>query len=70
MGVLFQFNLPSLFGGYGYEVRRKAEWLLKDGHYRLAGFDIHQFRVWTELLTRKTDRKLLRLGGGITSHIQ
>lgn len=70
MGVLFQLNLPSLFGGYGPDVCSKAEWLLKNGHYSLTGSDIHQLHVWTELLTRKTDKKLLRMVGGITPHIQ
>lgn len=59
MGVLFQLNLPSLFGGYGPEVRSKAEWLLKNGYYHLAGSDVHHLNVWSELQTRKADRKLL-----------
>ena len=65
MGVMFQLNLPSLFGGYGPVARRKAEWLLKNGHYSLSGSDIHQLHVWKDLLTHKTDRKLLRMAGDI-----
>ncbi len=68
-GVLFQLNLPSLFGGYGPEARHKAEWLLKNGHYSLAGSDIHHLHVWRDLLSMKADRKLLQMACGISPHV-
>lgn len=43
-GVRLQVNLPSLAGLYGREVRRKAEWLLEEGYYDLAGTDIHSLK--------------------------
>lgn len=53
MNVRFQLNLPSLVGAYGPEVRDKAEWLLKNGHYHLCGSDLHQFTSWNENLLQK-----------------
>ena len=40
-GVKFQFNLASLAGGYGKAVKKKAEWLLSNGLYSVAGTDLH-----------------------------
>ncbi|WP_235821086.1 tyrosine-protein phosphatase [Alistipes provencensis] len=40
--VSFQLNLPSLGNAYGMEVRRKAEWLLKNSFYHLTGMDTHR----------------------------
>ena len=40
-GVKFQFNLASLGGGYGKTVKKKAEWLLANGLYNIAGSDLH-----------------------------
>ena len=33
MNVMFQLNLSSIVGGYGTEVKKKAEWLLKNGAF-------------------------------------
>ena len=40
-GVKFQLNLASLAGGYGKAVKKKAEWLLSNGLYTVAGSDLH-----------------------------
>ena len=40
-GVRFQLNLASLAGGYGKAVKKKAEWLLTNGFYTVAGSDLH-----------------------------
>ena len=40
-GVKFQLNLASLAGGYGKAVKKKAEWLLTNGLYSVAGTDLH-----------------------------
>ena len=40
-GVRFQLNLASLAGGYGKVVKKKAEWLLSNGLYSVAGSDLH-----------------------------
>lgn len=40
-GVKFQLNLASLAGGYGKTVKKKAEWLLANGLYNIAGSDLH-----------------------------
>ena len=39
--VKFQLNLVSLAGGYGKAVKKKAEWLLTNGLYSVAGSDLH-----------------------------
>lgn len=53
MNILFQLNLPSLVGGYGTEIRKKAEWLLKNGLYDLTGSDTHRLAVWETTIARK-----------------
>ena len=40
-GVKFQLNLASLAGGYGKTVKKKAQWLLENGFYSVAGSDLH-----------------------------
>lgn len=41
IGTCFQLNLLSLFGVYGKEARKKAERMLKEGEYEMAGTDTH-----------------------------
>ncbi len=53
MRVHFQLNLPSLAGGYGKEVQRKAEWLLKQGYYHYTGTDTHSATAWQTTLARR-----------------
>lgn len=40
-GVKFQLNIASLAGGYGKTVKKKAQWLLKEGMYTVLGSDLH-----------------------------
>ena len=40
-GVKFQLNLPSICGGYGNTVKKRAMWLLKEGLYDAIGSDTH-----------------------------
>lgn len=40
-GVRMQLNLPSLAGAYGSSVQKKAEWLLANDFYTVAGSDTH-----------------------------
>ena len=40
-GVKFQLNLPSICGGYGNTVKKRALWLLKEGLYDVIGSDTH-----------------------------
>lgn len=67
MDVRFQLNLLSVVGAYGPGVRRKAEWLLRQGFYDLAGTDTHRLSVleevihWKQVTSEEIDalRKLL-----------
>ena len=45
INVKFQLNLFSLVGAYGTGVKKKAEWLLKNGFYDLTGSDTHGLAV-------------------------
>lgn len=45
MGVRLQLNLPSLVGIYGGHVKDKAEMILKNGWYDMAGTDCHRRRA-------------------------
>ena len=56
MNVLFQLNLSSIVGGYGSEVKKKAEWLLKNGFYDLAGSDTHCLAAWETTIARKSTK--------------
>lgn len=51
--ILFQLNLPALAGMYGAEVKEKAEWLLKNHLYDLAGSDTHRLAAWEETVGKK-----------------
>lgn len=53
-GVCFQLNLPSLVGAYGIEVRKKAEWLMKEGMTDLWGTDTHDLQRFSRLVAEKT----------------
>lgn len=58
-GVMMQLNLPSLVGFYGPAVQSRAEALLKDGIYDLAGSDSHSLRWFQRLLDAPVRRSLL-----------
>lgn len=45
MGVKFQLNLFSLIGAYSTGVKKKSEWLMKNGFYDSAGSDTHGLSV-------------------------
>lgn len=45
MGAELQLNLPSIVGVYGEDVLRKAEAILENGWYSIAGSDCHRFRA-------------------------
>ncbi len=60
MNVRFQLNIPSLAGGYGTEVRKKAEWLLRNGFYTYAGTDTHSLKGWRYMSARRVKNKLLK----------
>lgn len=51
--VMFQLNIMSLVGAYGNGVRKKAEWLLKNGLCEIMGSDTHSLDVWMELVGRR-----------------
>ena len=53
IGVCFQSNLPSLVGAYGEGVRKKAEWLLKEGMTDLWGTDTHDCLRFSKLVVEK-----------------
>ncbi len=52
-GVKFQLNLPSLYGVYGSDVKRKAEWLQKQDLYYCTGMDLHRKRLLDSILTSR-----------------
>lgn len=56
LGVKFQLNLPSVAGAYGPEVRAKAEWLLQNGLYDMAGSDAHGLGAWQMAVARKISK--------------
>lgn len=68
LGIQFQLNLPSLTGFYVDEVRKKAERLLKNGMYDLAGTDLHRIGM-LECIARK-DCLSYRMSEYINTHFQ
>lgn len=52
MGVKFQLNLPSLTGSYGSEVRKKAEYLQKNGYYDYSGTDLHSLEYFKKVIEK------------------
>ncbi len=57
MGVELQLNLFSLVGMYGETAQKKAEWLLKEGHYSYMGSDLHAFSAMQAALDKKISNK-------------
>lgn len=51
--IQFQLNVTSLAGSYGYDSRRKAEWLLKKGLYNFYGTDIHSLNSFKHRLKER-----------------
>ena len=58
LNVRFQLNLFSLVGTYGIGIRKKAEWLLQNSFYDLAGSDTHCHAIWKEAITKKIRENL------------
>ena len=56
-GVRFQLNLPSLCGAYGNTVKKRAQWLLKNGLYDVIGSDTHCEEGAEFLLESKIEEK-------------
>lgn len=59
-GYEFQFNLLSLSGAYGNEVKRNAEYLLNNNMYDFVGTDIHSLSSFKERIEamRLTNKEL------------
>lgn len=53
MGVKFQLNIFALIGSYGLAVKKKAEWLLKNNLYNLAGSDTHCLTILKEAIYKQ-----------------
>lgn len=53
MNVKLQLNLFSLVGAYRTEARMKAEWLLKNDFYNLAGSDTHSLAVLESIIYKQ-----------------
>ena len=58
-GVRFQLNLSSLCGAYGNTVKKRAQWLLKNGLYDAIGSDTHCEEGAEFLLERKFDKQTI-----------
>ena len=58
LNVRLQLNLFSLVGAYGIGIRKKAEWLLRNSFYDLAGSDTHCQSIWKEAITKKIQENL------------
>ena len=52
MGIKFQLNLPSLIGIYGTEVKKKAQYLQKNGFYDFSGTDIHSLEHFKKVIEK------------------
>lgn len=59
-GVLFQLNYPSLVGAYGYESKKKAEWLLKKNLYDCGGTDTHSLESMEDFLESIINKKTMK----------
>ena len=59
-GVKFQLNLPSICGDYGSTVKKRAQWLLKEGLYDVIGSDTHCEEGVEYLLRSRHKEKDLR----------
>lgn len=53
-GIRFQNNLFSLVNAYGMEVRKKAEWLLKEKIVDVWGTDTHHFQIFSKSISDKS----------------
>ncbi len=60
-GILFQLNLPSVFGYYGPEAKAKAAIMLKKGYYSYIGCDLHRLHTLEKLYELKIDNDIISL---------
>ena len=64
-GVLFQLNISALVGAYGFDVQKKAEWLLNQEMYDYVGSDTHGLGqveiLLNSLISKKTVKKVKKL---------
>lgn len=58
-GVKFQLNLGSLFGAYGNQAKKKAEYLLKKEYYNYAGTDLHSMNIWRIITNGKLKKSVI-----------
>lgn len=58
-GVKFQLNLPSICGGYGNTVKKRALWLLNEGLYDVIGSDTHCEEGVEYLLESKVECRII-----------
>lgn len=56
-GIKYQLNLPSICGSYSNTVKKRAEWLLKNGLYDVVGSDTHCEEGVEYMLTSKQKEK-------------
>lgn len=66
-GIIFQLNLFSLAGAYGKGAQKKAEWLLKQGFYNIAGTDLHSLRQ-ISIIPALSKSSILQTAKTATSH--
>lgn len=57
MGVRLQLNYPSLVGIYGSHVKEKAEMILRNGWYDMAGSDCHRQKAIERQLVQDVLKK-------------
>ncbi len=63
-GVWLQLNIASVVGAYGYDVQKKAEWMLKEHMYDLCGSDTHSIdhvEYFLDSMISKKTVKAIRL---------
>ena len=66
MHVKLQLNIPSLIGFYGYEAKKKSEWLIKRGYYDITGYDLHSPRALQFILKGEISKKSLKALSSLT----
>lgn len=69
-GILFQLNLPSVFGYYGTEAKAKAAIMLKKGYYSYIGCDLHRLHTLEKLIKAKTDNSTIAYVNNIKNNIK
>ncbi len=60
LGVKLQLNLFSLVGAYGFEAKKKAEWLIQQSLYDYIGSDVHSLGFVRDNISRTVQNKAAR----------